>query len=826
MKNVLLTAALLTLTTMGWAQSSKDDALDVQVGECSTYSEVGTGFLYWKYTASKDLVVTATDLNNSYTAPDGFTYDSDTKLQHANMTSPMKAWNLSEGETIYFRMTAKLNKTVGFTFDETDYIAVKGTSATAPTAIEVGPTYFFGDCHTSGTQSTYVAYTATENGDIDLTLLTKATSVTIDGTTITPTNKHYKQSVTAGNTYNIVITYSRPIVGSLSFTASSGGTEEPTQGTLENPFELKVGENKVPAAAGTYYYTYTPTTTGYFNITSDETLESGKVNIYNIKAGITYSSPAATSSTGYFNVSTEVTAASTQPYYVEVVKTTATEAEQTFNFEMKDYEAGEKSSNPKLIDVPSEQTLPRAACKFYYKVTVPANTEKNLVVEVTNTTLSGNTKLFIYPEGSNYYSSNAQNTTDGFLRYDVSATEEKSYIIYWYAQEDAEPISFKVYYEEKAQGTSLTNPLIATLGENTLVGSATQYYKYTAASTGKLSITAPDGMSVKYPEGTDTRYDGYYDVLVNGNTYSRSMTKGEDYLIEITNATAGEVFTVEEGVFQKGETQSNPIEVEADSYTVGATQAGNIWLSYTAPKDGTLTVKCDAEYDAKNEIDYGLTTDDSLYPLLTTTRVDGKMVYTYENSAAVKKNNVMLVNLKIANPTLSYTVTFSMGDTGVGESWETAYELEYGKSLNVGTPTAKMPIWVKIASKGGDLKVVASDQASGSWYAGDEAAEAGKATSSFTFSSDNSYEEGTVKGYLNTWTDTAADNYYMKLTNSWDYDVTLTLLSNTSTSIDGMATENTQSTEVYNLQGQKVANNTAGLKQGIYIVGGKKVVVK
>lgn len=826
MKKTLLTAALLALTSMAQAQYTFDTALDAQNGECSTECTESTGYLYWKYTATEDMVIVATDMNNSYTVPDGYAYDSSTKLNHAYWSSGTeKAWNVSAGETLYLAMKAKLNKTVGFTFLASDWVPASATTADAPQTLQTGLTYYFGDCHTSGSQSAYASYTATENGTLDLALQMSCSSVTFNGTKITASSKHYTQEVEAGETISIVLTNSKPVVGSISFTAA-GSTEEPEQGTLENPYELTVGANSVPAAAGKYYYTYTPTTTGYFDISSEETLENGYVKIYNLKSGISYNSPAATSSTGSYNVSAEVAYAATQPYYVEVTKNTATTAEQSFKFQMKDYEPGEKSTNPKVIEVPSENTLPRANCKFYYKVNVPAGTEMNLVVEATSTIESEKTTVYIYPEGSYYYTGKSGN---GFVRYDVSSTADASYLIYWNATESS-PVDFKVYYEDNAQGTSLDNPLTAVLGENTLVGTGTQYYKYTAASTGKLSITVQEGSTASFPLGTDVLYDGYYDAIVNGTTYSREVTEGSSYYIAIEKAVKDQTFLVEEGEFQQGDTQSDPIVVESDSYTVGATRQGNIWLSYTAPKAGTLTVKCDADYDAANEIDYGLTTDDSLYPLVSTTKVDGKTVYRYENSAAVAKDNVMLVHLKFANATKDCKVTFSMGTTGVGESWETAYELKYDTPLNVGTPTAKTPVWVKLATDGTDIQIVSSDQASGSWYAGDEAAEADKATSSFTFANTSAYDDGSIKGYLNTWTESPAGNYYMKLTNSWDYDITLTLLSAEYTGISAISAESPASTVVYSLKGQKLATTTTGLKPGIYLVHAngttRKVVVK
>lgn len=47
-----------------------------------------------------------------------------------------------------------------------------------------------------------------------------------------------------------------------------------------------------------------------------------------------------------------------------------------------------------------------------------------------------------------------------------------------------------------------------------------------------------------------------------------------------------------------------------------------------------------------------------------------------------------------------------------------------------------------------------------------------------------------------------------------------------STAIDRVAAENENGKAVYNLQGQRVGTGTAGLQKGVYIIDGKKVIIK
>lgn len=47
-----------------------------------------------------------------------------------------------------------------------------------------------------------------------------------------------------------------------------------------------------------------------------------------------------------------------------------------------------------------------------------------------------------------------------------------------------------------------------------------------------------------------------------------------------------------------------------------------------------------------------------------------------------------------------------------------------------------------------------------------------------------------------------------------------------TTGLKRVNSENSQEQKVYNLKGQQVANSTAALKKGVYVIGGKKKVIK
>lgn len=831
--------------TAGWAQSSLETAVEAVPGQDNTYETTEVDSVFWKYTASQnELIYVGPKSGDYYSNIEVYGTTDDTTPTTSNV---MKAgqdgrkyiYPVREGQTVYFMGYGE--GSVGFNLS-TKAIGSLGHGLTEddPLTIELDTIQYLGNAYATGYSSydMYTTYTAEEDGQLVITTKAYFSSFTVNGTSYKADNAYVdgayqytaKAAITAGQTYKINFYGYQPMV----FTAAIA---HPAAGSEEMPFELTEGENTVPADFGTYYYTYTPGHKGYMTFTSDEALTGGNVAVYQSKSYMGYGNATATSPTGSFNVRAEVKyyyASSPSTYWVKITKTEATDTAQKFNFSMDEYQQGETQDNPIAIEVPDTVTLPNASGSTYYSVNVPANTNKFLVVQAL-TSVSQNTGLYVYASNDSY---NATTSTTGYAKADVSNTTDNTYIIRWNANE-TEAFQFSVTYQDIAEGSTITNPLTAVLGENTLQDNGTQYYKYTATKDGKLSVTFDNAnTTAAFPQGTG-KWDGEYDTSVSGATYSIEATQGTTYLITVTDAVKDEKFTLAEADFAEGESQNNPLYVDS-TYTLGANSGYATWIAYRATMDGKVSVNIEnvevSPWD--DNVTFGKSTDElqSLmnYSVDPTT---GDYIYEFKGSVAVSEGDVVLVNLKkLTYATAETKVVFTIGEQGPGETKAKAYQLVVNTPIEVGTPSASAPIWCKIVGNGEAIQLKSNNDVYGYWYTGEDLANEDAEDYDNYFSVDHmeSLEDGTYY-YLYDRTVTEANVHYLKLIRTWGVEpITLTLLAGQNADVtDAIGTVNAQANaaaEVYNLNGQKVADKTAGLKAGIYIVSqnGKtqKVIVK
>lgn len=204
-----------------------------------------------------------------------------------------------------------------------------------------------------------------------------------------------KVSVEKGKTYTIALNLQGSVV-------TNSKLVEVKAGSLEMPFALNEGENKVPAEMGDYYFTYTPTKTGYLNISSNAVLAGGQVKVYSNLNNITYQEVAAYSEPGTYNVRVEIPYTGST-YYIVVNKLQDSATEDVIKAEMQAYQPGETVNTAfELTELPVEKTLPSAKGTYYYKLTVPANTEKFVTVE-TDANLDAATSIIFYNQQNGEY---------------------------------------------------------------------------------------------------------------------------------------------------------------------------------------------------------------------------------------------------------------------------------------------------------------------------------------------------------------------------------------------------------------------------------------
>lgn len=822
-------AALAALTAQ--AQDSYETAIEATTGSNTyTVSDADGGTVYWKYTATDAALLYITDPNGGYVYnveamavnPNDASATEPTTLMDVNLKSKTKIYPVVSGQTIYISNSSYEAGELGINIAPKQVPGLgKGLSADDAMTIELDTVQYLGNAYDNSYSryTTYATYTATEDGVLNISMASSVSSLTVNGTKVNGTYSSstctYKFAVENGQTYNVEFQYVYPFIFSTTLT-------HPTAGSFDLPFTAVDGENKVPAEAGTYYYTYTPSKKGYLNISSDEALEGGQVKLYTSASMISYGMSTANSETGSFNLRKEVaTYTASTVYYIEVTKATATTAEQTFSLAIDDYAQGETDTNPLIIsEVPATITLANATGKAYYKVSVPANTNKFLQVAATGD-VTYNTMVYVYRSDLGYYGGANGN---GKARLDVSATEDQDYLIYWNANETT-PVTFTVSYEDIQQGATKSDPLTAVLGTNTIPADGTWYYTYTPTQDCKLNVAVDNYSTVDFPDL------GWSDVSSDGTNTWITASAGTAYIFSIADMKEGETFTLSEGSFGEGESMSTAIEVN-DTTDLPATAFTTRWYKHTVQNTGMMTLGTDAPYmgwegglnvSYQQEGDYyGTTIMDT-----ATDPETGDQITVYYTTIAVNQGETIYLSIESDGYSdySDYKVFFAEREAQQGETYATAYELN-----NVGDEVTISDVsnaWLKVAANGGDIKMeIVSGSANAYWYGSVDDILLGNASNV-----DTEYSETTYMPVSYTITDAPAGDVYVYLNYMFD-GLKLKLIQNGDITLgitDAPATDSAN-TAIYSLGGVKVyegkAANAPRLAKGIYIQNGQKVVVK
>lgn len=722
-KKLLICSLLLAAATAG-AQGTYENPTTLVSG--TNAAELGsdddgnpvTGTAVWQYTAEEGTSLTlspssTTTLQVRYIRSEGDTVN----MNGAYVSYPTYCYPIAKDMSVY--VAAHGSETISFSATMANApTAGQGTSASSPLTITAGEDFFVGNGLTqSGTQCvTYATFTPDEAGVLVFTA-TGSVSVSVNGGSAEYFSYGngaytYSLSAAAGETYSLTFT---------AYTTARISTEmtHPTEGSLEMPFQIKEGENTVPAAYGDYWYTYTNSSvTGYASIASNASLPGGQVLVYNSTYSINYNQTYASSNTGSYDVRFEMPSAGTT-YYIHVSKAETSAGDDTFTFSAEPYQPGEQESNPIALDkLPATVTTANAGGTTYYSFTMTDTESLFLNVAATSEIANSATTIAIYRQG-NSYSILSQGNTSARAEVAASTYGPQTYIIRVQSYE-TQPITLSVGLEEIAQGDIITNPLEAVSGTNTVSGSGTKYYAYTATLSGRLTVSAAPEMTVTFPRGTG-QYDGNYTASHSGVDYTIDAVAGTRYLIALAGCQDGDEFIVSEREYQMGESRENPIIVDGDTYTLGSETASNLWLQWTAPQDGLLEVYFDLTYVYTCYVYFGRTTDTYLSAMITS----NGSTQTYSTRQIVSAGETFLVNLQLDAAYAGYSVTFSMRDLEQGESVNNPLTLTLGEETTLETGTRQIPIWYKVALGEGELKMTSSIYLTAQWYTSYENAQAG-----------------------------------------------------------------------------------------------------
>ena len=366
---------------------------------------------------------------------------------------------------------------------------------------------------------------------------------------------------------------------------------------------------------------------------------------------------------------------------------------------MQEYQPGETVNTAfELTELPVEKTLPSAKGTYYYKLTVPANTEKFVTVE-TDANLDAATSILFYNQQNGEYG--AATVKDGLLKTYVGGnTYDVTYILKVTANE-GNPLAFKVSYLDAEKGSLLTNPAEAVVGENEITVDGTEYFKYTATKNGKLNVEVEPGVTVSFPRGTGM-YDGEYTAINKGTDFFIEATAGTTYLIKVSGAAKGTTMYLEEKEFAAGESRTNPIVMEDNEYTFTKAGAADLWLQYNVTEDGVLDFACDHGYNGgsdrieifKNEEPYGTT-------MMGTETVGSVSTTVYKGKVIVSKGDKLYIHCVIAGKVTGSKIKFTKHEAEPGETVTNPLVITKGNTVTVTGASRSTPVWVKASLPAG-----------------------------------------------------------------------------------------------------------------------------
>ena len=702
MRKTLLIAAALCLSASTMAQTF-EQPLSVSPGD-NHYNTAQAGDVYWVFEADQDYIATIKNYNGGELPQLAVLKDGETQPTNILGTTASnwedKIYAFEKGKTYYFCINATGAGDLGFTIElEATQNVGKGLTENDPVEIKLGEKQVIGTPTAYEEEfneiKAYATYKAEKDGQLQIKTEQRTDRVTVNGTTISAGQDNgknvFKINTEKGQVYNIDFQLSIPVA------IITSDVVVVKEGSFDMPYVLKEGENTIPAEAGKYYFSYKLTKKGYLHITSSEKVENAKLSVYgNQVHAKSEKNAVAESAEGILDVRTEI-ASTYGTYYVVVNKTAKTDKPSTFKMQMEDYKPGETAGTAIPVDVTETAkaiTLPGAKGKYFYAITVPANTKKLLTVE-SPAALSEGTSVYVNTSEGTYGKTEMENQ---IIKRDVTSTREQKYYLVVTSNEAA-PLTLNIKYADAEKGSLITAPKEAIIGSNIIDFDGTEYYTYKATQDGKLAVTVEDGVTVTFP--TNTSGYGSYDTYLKDNTYSIQATKGTTYNIVFKNVKKGSTFTLEETQFAAGEVRKNPIVMTGDSYTLGE-NANNLWLKYEVTKTGVIEFSCDAPFSWSNFIGIAKNNgkapvsmaeqiqDESTLDQAKPTRID-----VYHAVFSVKEGDALYIQVSIEGDATGKKLTFTQRASKPGETIDNPIELKKGETLDVSKASLNNPIWVK-----------------------------------------------------------------------------------------------------------------------------------
>lgn len=840
MKKILLILAILCPLCI-FAQDGSSTSTAIELTESTTTFQLPDGTtansgVYYKYTATESQLLSITGSSSSFnvnaTDSDGNYISTTWSSNYLTTTLPVAG-----NATVYLSISTSSDpSTFVYTLSHVAADVDGGKTESDPVIAPNDGSSFYIPGYYNNSALTYISYTVPEgeNGVLVMNFpqyvydgsIKESTSSTSESFTASYTAGSYtaKVSVEAGKTYIIT-------AGSYNSGMGTFAMTYPVKGESYDYAFDGAATNTLPAAAGTYWYQYTPDA-AYMIVNSATEIQNCTISLHYTSYGSLYNQGNSVS--GFFGLRQSVSSGTT--YYLQVVKEEATEADETFNITAEAAQQGDSNYNPIILSN-NEFTTPIYNGTYYYQLTTPSDWEANKWMTI-NIADAQNSNIRIC-------TSSGSQLASGYGSAKTEATANTTYIFEIAMVEGKNEKAVAITYEDVKAGETCSMAIEAVSGTNNLAASSPAYYTYTATQTGWLAVT-PDvsGITVTFPQSCD-KYASNYEVKTSDNTYKIQATEGTSYIIKLEGATEATTFTVAEEDFAEGESCAKPIAIQAGSTTI-ATEAGTTWYSFTATQDGMVEINSDLSYYASNgnnDIQVGDCNSTSSIQYY-----DYSTGYKFTTKKAVTSGDVILIKVIAKEAATDKTLTVSIRDLNAGEACSKPIELTAETTTITLDSNASnsQPVWYSANLSAGEFKITSS-----SWF-NMELYNSCDGTSALAYST-SSYDYNTyVSTYYITYTVTEPGIYFIKCTGNYGQEATVTgnftdttgvedvVASDNAISVaDGKIAVNADSNVevvIYNTLGQVVlAKNIAGaatfeVESGAYIVRAgdsvKKVYVK
>lgn len=761
MKKILILLSLLCVAIMSNAQLSIETALPLQEGNNSyTFESSASGeqTVYYTYTAPEEqgklVAFTASNSStNCQMSEDGTYATSITGVYTNNYTTVM--YPVKPGQTVILAVGGYNVTEVEFNIEISDADVEGG--ATCDDAITLSendvfiPSYY--NYNTYVVNPTYLTYTATEDGVLEITFSNSVSSMTAqigcDATTTeslsvnSVTGKYVaKYEVKSNTTYIFqVFTYS-PLMASAALT-------HPIEGlSCDLPFEGNTN-NTLPKETGKYWYEYTPEKDGYMIVTSENSLSGGTISIW---ASCT-AYQAEASIDGYFALRSRVNA--NNKYLICIEKTESTETDEEFTITIEDKQAGDDSYTPITIDGEGTYPTPKYNGTYYYSITVPEGDNRFLVVDATNANISNNnTSVGIYDQYNTYTP-----LASGSNKVKAEVIGGYTYYIIWECREGINTFDFTISYEQIAPGETCSNPLIAVKGANDLSAGDEKYYSYTATQTGWLVIDTDITIDVTFLRDCN-EYSGIYYATKTANITKAELKEGESCIIKFANITDETTFFLNEEEYLEGESCEKAIEIEMGDTAIPG-NAGSYWYRFTATQSCMVTIASDIIYEQATNYSrysavYVKTNCEEYGNNITSSNADGTI---FEGNFIADEGDVFYINVVTLSAQEGKKLSISTRDLQPGESCTTPIEITTGE-LTIPIVNRSNPIWYSIILEPGEFSITSSNYQYFSMYMYDNC-------DTDTYIASSQYDNAT-SGYSLKFTVTNTGTYYLKLDGSYN----------------------------------------------------------